>query len=138
MSERYILDACSLIAFFNDEPEADIVEKILEKAEQGAIILYMNKINILEIYYGILRDEGIDKAEEIYSRILSLPITVIDKLEDQVFKESGRMKAMYRISLTDSIALAEAKVKNVKLLTADHHEFDVLVDKGEVDFYWIR
>jgi predicted nucleic acid-binding protein len=59
-------------------------------------------------------------------------------LEDAVFKEAGRLKAIYRISLADSLALAEAKTRGARIMTADHHEFDTLDKKGEVAFLWIR
>ena len=62
----------------------------------------------------------------------------IDKLKDNVFKEAGRLKATYKISLADSIVLAEAKTRGAKILTADHHEFDPINKDLEVSFYWIR
>jgi predicted nucleic acid-binding protein len=95
----------------------------------------MNKLNILEVYYGVYREDGKDKADETLNKILSLPLVVIDKFEDNVFKEAGRLKAIYKISLADSIALAEAKVREAQLLTSDHHEFDPIEKKGELLFY---
>ena len=94
------------------------------KALKEDCIVYINKINILEVYYGVFREEGKDKAEEILVKILALPLKIIDKLEDTVFKEAGRLKAIYKISLADSLALAEAKTRGSRIVTADHHEFD--------------
>lgn len=75
---------------------------------------------------------------DAYSRILALPVTIIDTLNDEVFFEAGRLKSDYKISLADSIALAEAKTRGAILVTADHHEFDI-IDKAEsVRFHWIR
>jgi hypothetical protein len=59
-------------------------------------------------------------------------------LTDSVFNEAGRFKASYRISLADSIALAETIVSSGELLTADHHEFDVIEKQEEIKFHWIR
>lgn len=138
MKEVFVLDACSLIAFFGDEDGADKVENVFRKARADECIIYMNKLNILEVYYGVFREDGEEKAEEILDKILALPISVIDKLKDNVFKEAGRLKATYKISLADSIVLAEAKIMGAKVLTADHHEFDPIDKEGEVIFHWIR
>lgn len=133
--EAFVLDACSLIAFLNDEEGADKVEDLLRKAKEEKVKLYMNKLNILEIYYGVYHDDGEEAADETLSKILELPIVIVDDLSDVVLKESGRLKASYSISLADSIAVAEAKARDAELVTSDHHEFE---EKGEAKFYWIR
>ena len=48
------------------------------------------------------------------------------------------METTYKMSLADSIAVAEAKTRKAQLLTSDHHELDYLEEKGEARFYWIR
>ncbi|OIP37792.1 VapC toxin family PIN domain ribonuclease [Candidatus Desantisbacteria bacterium CG2_30_40_21] len=138
MKETFVLDACALIAFLDDEDGADKVENILRRARRGDCVIYMNKVNVLEIYYGVFREYSKEKAEEILAKILALPIIVIDMLKDNVFKEAGRLKAIYKISLADSIALAETKIRETQILTADHHEFDPIDKEGEAIFYWIR
>ena len=138
MKKTFILDACALIAFFTDEPGADKVEYVLRLAENDDCIIYMNKLNILEIYYDTFRREDKEKANEMLTKISSLPVIIIGKLEDDVFKEAGRFKATYRISLADSIALAEAKTRGAELVTTDHHEFDIIEQQGELNFYWVR
>ena len=116
--EAFVLDACSLIAFLNDEEGADKVEDLLRKAKEEKVALYMNKVNILEIYYGIYRDDGEEAADEILSKILKLPIVIIDNLSDGVLRESGRLKAGYSISLADSFAIGEANVRSAQLEVA--------------------
>ena len=138
MRETYVLDACALLAFLNDEPGADVIDTLLQKAKNNECTLYMHKLNILEIYYGVLREDGHAKAEDGFAKILALPIKVIESLSDTVFKAAGKPKVSYRISVADSIALAEAKTRNVQLVTSDHHEFDPIEKQKDVMFYWIR
>ncbi|GAK56358.1 toxin-antitoxin system, toxin component, PIN family [Candidatus Vecturithrix granuli] len=138
MSEHYVMDACALLAFLNAEQGGDNVEALLRKANTPECTLYMHKLNVLEIYYGVFRDVSPEKAEETLNTIHSLPITIVDVLSDAVFKEAGRLKATYKISLADAIALAEAKTRDVQLLTSDHHEFDSIDAQKDVKFYWIR
>lgn len=138
MNPKFVLDACALIAFFHDENGSDQVEKLLWQGYQAPGSLLMHEINVLEIYYGVYRDDGKEVADQTYVKILKLPIRVITGLRKSVFKDAGRFKALYRISLADSIALAEAKVRRVPLVTCDHHEFDPIQAQNELDFLWIR
>lgn len=138
MRDIFILDACALIATLNDENGADKVDYIFQKAEYKECLVYINKLNLLEVYYTICKRIDVRKAEEILVELSDTPLIIIDRLEDDVFKEAGRLKAIYKISLADSIALAEARVREAQLVTSDHHEFDVIDKDGEVKFYWIR
>jgi predicted nucleic acid-binding protein len=138
MAQRLLLDACAMIAYLNDEEGAGKVEELLWQSNKGSGNLFMHEVNLLEVYYGVYRDEGKELAEETYERISNLPIKIIEGLKKAVFKEAGRFKAIYKVSLADSIALAEAKVKRVPLVTCDHHEFDRLQAAKELDFLWIR
>ena len=138
MKESFVLDACSVIAFLKDEEGADKVEDLLRRAKKEEFNLYMNRLNVLEIYYGVYREDGEEVAEETLSKIQKLPITIVNELSDSVFKEAGRLKANYKLSLADSVTAAEAKVRGAGLVTADHHEFDPIEKRGEVKFHWIR
>jgi uncharacterized protein len=134
----FLFDACALIAFLNDEEGAEKVGQLLKEGIRNQNSFFLHEINQLEIYYGLYRDEGEALAEATYSIILGLPIKIISGLKKHVFKEAGRLKSIYKISLADSIALAEAKLRKIPLITCDHHEFDRLDQKKEMDFLWIR
>ncbi len=138
MNPVYIFDACALIAFMNDEDGSEIVELRLEKAMREECKIFMNKINLFEIYYGLYREEGLEKAEEAHKRILLLPITIIDAFDDNVFQIAGRIKATYKLSLADSIVIGEAAAKGGTVVTSDHHEFDIVEQNENIAFDWIR
>jgi len=138
MADRLLLDACAMIAYLNDEEGADKIEELLWQSDRGSGHLFMHEVNLLEVYYGVYREEGEKLAEETFERITNLPIEVVVGLREGVLKEAGRLKAIYKVSLADSIALAEAKVKRLALVTCDHHEFDRLQEAKELDFVWIR
>jgi len=135
---KFVLDACAIIAFLNDEEGTQKVEQLLWQCNQVPNTLFMHEINLLEIYYGVYRDGSKELAEQTYIKVLNMPIKVVTGLRKNVFKEAGRFKAVYKISLADSIALAEAKIRRIPLVTCDHHEFDPIQDKNELDFFWIR
>ena len=94
----------------------------------------MNILNLLEVYYDIYRRIGKLESFEQLSMIKKLPIVIQSKFTDEVFLEAGRLKASYKISLADSVALAEASVSGGVLLTADHHEFDIIEKQEKIKF----
>lgn len=138
MKEVFILDACALISYLNEEPGKDAVKEILMKAYSDEITIIMNKLNLLEVYYDIYRRCGKAAATNMIETIADAPVHVISELSDDVFNEAGRLKATYRISIADSVALAEASVSGGSLLTSDHHEFDAIEQSEVVKFHWIR
>jgi PIN domain nuclease of toxin-antitoxin system len=66
---NYTLDACALLAFLNDEEGADTIEELLDRAVAGDVFLFMSIINLLEIYYGELRDKGAEVARTRLLRV---------------------------------------------------------------------
>jgi len=69
MKKVYVLDACALIAFLNDEEGAQLVEALLSEASVQNVHIVMNRVNLLEIYYGVYRDDGIQEANSVIERI---------------------------------------------------------------------
>jgi predicted nucleic acid-binding protein len=138
MSGQYVLDACALIAFLTDEAGGDKVSTLLEQAYLEKALIRMNSLNLLEVYYGLYREYGKEYADDELTMIKKLPVTINPGISDEVFNEAGRLKATYKISLADSVALAEASVSGASLLTADHHELDAVEKRETIKLYWIR
>jgi predicted nucleic acid-binding protein len=132
------MDACALIALLKDEAGAEEVSAIFNEAFKGEAQISMNKINLLEVYYDVYRSADKETADKVVSELAKRPVTVVPEISDAVFAEAGRLKATYKISLADSIALAEASVSGGSLVTADHHEFDSIEKREGVHFRWIR
>ena len=137
MGNFYILDACALVALLKNENGADVVAAAYKKADSGEAQIIMNRVNLLEVYYGYYRDDGKEYSEWIMNSISKSKIS-ISEFDEEIFPIAGRLKASYRISLADSIVLAQAMVVEGKLLTSDHHEFDVIEAKEKINFCWIR
>jgi predicted nucleic acid-binding protein len=137
--KKYVFDACALIALFNDEDGADVVERLLTEAANGKCSIAMNKFNLLEIYYGYLVANGEDFAENILCMVKDSGITVSDYFTDELMREAGRAKQTHRrMSLADSMAIAQAVVDGATLVTSDHHELDAVDEAGTVGFLWFR
>jgi len=134
----FVLDACAMLAVLSNEAGADVVEEKYEEAASGKAALMINKVNLLEVYYNLYRTYDKERAYEIYYEIKRLPIKIVHEISDEVFVQAGRLKATYKISLADSIALAQALVSGGELLTADHHEFNAIEGNEPIVFRWIR
>jgi predicted nucleic acid-binding protein len=135
---RFVLDTCALVAFFNDEQGADTVEFLFRSAINGDCSILINKYNLLEAYYGYLRANGEDFAENILKTVESSCIKISDVLTNDILRQAGKFKVKYRISLADAIALAQAAVEGATLVTSDHHELDVVESDANIVFLWIR
>ncbi|RLC13954.1 MAG: type II toxin-antitoxin system VapC family toxin [Deltaproteobacteria bacterium] len=130
----YVMDACALIAFFNDEEGADKVETILSHN-----LCLMSVVNVYEVCYDAAKTSGVKEGIGLYEDIRQLPVTIIRKIGKNVIKEAVYFKVNYKISVADSIALGVARTNHAILVTADHHEFDEIEKaEEELDFYWIR
>jgi len=137
--DEYILDACALIAYYTNEKGADIVQDIISKAYSEKSNVSISNINLLEVFYDVYKTQGEKEAKTFLHDIVNTPIKIIETIEKQVFIEAGRLKANYKISLADSIFLAEVLTnENCIGVTADHHELDVVKEKENVNLLFIR
>ncbi len=134
----YVLDACALIALLRGEPGADRVAAVFDAAHKKSATIVINKINLLEVYYDTYRTHGEKQAELMMANLKKGPVSVNSEISDDIFAEAGRLKATYKISLADSIALAQTLAVDGELLTADHHELGKLDGKEKIRFSWIR
>lgn len=131
----YLLDACALIALLNDEPGAQRVEAILS----GDTPVYMSTINTLEVAYDAVRRSKNNEAAAMILRLVSdANIEILWALTEPEWLAAARWKARGRLSLADAIALAIAETRNLKLVSADHHELDPLEAEGLIQVEWLR
>ena len=137
MNKIFILDACALVALLKNETGADVVAAAYKQAENGEARIIMNRVNLLEVYYGFFHDDGKVYADNIIDNVLK-SIVVINEFDKEIFPIAGRLKASYQISLADSIVLAQTLLLNGELLTSDHHKFDTIDERETISFYWIR
>ena len=134
----YIFDASALLAFYKDENGSDKIETLLDEAVSGQSIIYMNIINLIEVYYLFLRTFGKDKANILLEEIHEFPISIIETIDTVIFSETSRLKAKYSIPLGDSIGLATAIKLNGTFVTADHNDFEEIEKTEKLSFFWFR
>jgi predicted nucleic acid-binding protein len=135
----YVLDACALIAWLKNEPGADIVDGLLDRAEEDEIYLLINIVNLVEVYYGFMKDLGTDRAREIMQTVRETAVKVIDTTDGAIFEEVARLKSTLKgFSIADAFGLATASVYTGSFVTCDHHELGKFQGYVNSPFLWIR
>jgi predicted nucleic acid-binding protein len=137
VNDVFVLDACALISVARNEEGANIVADVYARANKGEAKLLINRINLLEVYYDFYRYKGKKYADD-FVKMVKYSEVRISEFDEIIFAQAGRLKAAYKISLADSIALAQTLVVDGALLTCDHHEFDIIAGKENIRFAWIR
>jgi ribonuclease VapC len=128
-----ILDAHALMAFFLDEPGADMVRGLLLEAEAGSDKLAMSVVNLGEVWYAITRAVSPVTADQFIQQILGMEIEIVDA-DWTLTRQAAVFKAQGNISYADCFAAALAKLNDAEVVTGDK-EFKVL--EGEIGIAWL-
>lgn len=130
-----VLDSWALMAFFEDEPAADAVEKLIQQAADGKHNLLLSAVNWGEIYYTTMRRVSQKAAERIAGEIAMLPIEIVGVDSDlALVRQAAIFKATRRMAYADCFAAALAKSRKAELVTGDP-EFNEV--EGEVRVAWL-
>lgn len=114
----YVFDSHALLAFFQGEPDAETVEKILRQSPAESSNVFISLINLGEIIYLAKRRFGDEKKIELLSRIYQLGFKIIPVSDALVF-QAAELKAQYALSYADCFALACAINHSAVLVTGD-------------------
>ena len=134
MDKGYVLDSYALMAHFEQEPGAERVERLLKAARAGKTALYLTAVNLGEIYYSVVRERGLGKADETLTMIEELPISIV-AADKTLAVLAGKIKAAHPIAYADCFAAALANQLNTKVVTGDP-EFKKL--ENEVGIEWLN
>jgi len=132
----FVLDSFALIGYLENETFSARVEKILKRARQGDVRIYLHAIHLGEVYYITLREQGPNLADLAYARIKAFPLRYIDNISEEMLLTAARLKANYPISYADAFAASLAVIHNSYLLTGDP-EFKTLVKKENIPIEWL-
>lgn len=130
----HVIDASALIAYFGQENGHEVFAGLLANDQN---VLAIHATNLCEVYYGYLRSDGIDRAEEAWEKAVSI-LGVIEKMDAQFMKRVGRWKADHNLPLGDAFAAAAAEDCACALVTTDHNDFDPIEAAGALQIVWLR
>ena len=132
--KRYVLDSYAMIAYFEDEPGADRVVKVLKQLVQGKAKGFMSVVNWGEVYYNTMREQGVAEAERAILQLDKFPIQIVEVNKNLAY-EAAKLKGKYRIAYADCFAVALSVKLNASLVTGDP-DFKKLRER--VSIQWIN
>jgi predicted nucleic acid-binding protein len=116
---RYVLDANALIGFFEDrEIAARKIERLVDEALRQGSPLLMSAVNWGEVFYTTYRRHGHTMAQEAESRLLELPIAVIE-VDRERASRAAALKQKHNLGYADAFAAELAIERAAWLVTAD-------------------
>ncbi len=131
---NYVLDACAMLAYFQDEEGS---EKVVTLMEDTYNRFFIHAITVGEIYYNALRQKAKD-SDRIWDDLQQLPVTIIWELDRAFIERVGKYKTSFKLSYADCFVLALAEQKFAAVITTDHHELEAVEKAGKISFCWLR
>ena len=128
-----VLDSYALMAFFEDEPGADFVRDLIQKAVDSDTNLLMSVVNLGEVWYSIARTNSPEIADQYIHEIKGMAIEIVD-IDWTLTRQAAAFKVNGNISYADCFAAALTRLKKAELVTGDK-EFKALQD--EIKISWI-
>jgi len=129
-----VLDSFALIAYFRDEPGAEMMETLLVSAGRKDDPVLMCDVNYAEVKYSISRKDGAGAWAEAAKILPGLPI-IFHSTTRALADSAADFKGRFKMSLADAFAAALAKEKKAELVTGDV-EFKAL--EREIKIHWLK
>jgi predicted nucleic acid-binding protein len=129
---RAVLDSYALLAYIADEPGADKVEEYLTLGRSRKAELYINVVNLGEVYYILARRKGVEIADLSVAFLKEEPVVFVPA-DKRLSLLAGRIKAFHKLSYADAFAVTTAIDLNATLITGDE-EFKNVEDKVKIEW----
>ena len=120
----YVLDAFALIAYLEDEPGAERIDKIFQEVKDKKAHVCISIINLGEVIYNTERRYGLAKAQDALALIQRLPIEVLPA-DNQTVLTAAHIKANHPISYADAFVVVAAQKLNGIIMTGDPEFLDI-------------
>jgi len=133
VKEKFVLDACAMLAYLNNEEGSALIEAILKKAEKNEASVFITAMDLAEIYHIVLKEEGREKALKTMVLIKNLPVKSIG-LDEPLLMSAGEIRVQFPLTLGDALVVAVAKSREAKVITGDR---DFKKVEKEVEVVWI-
>jgi predicted nucleic acid-binding protein len=139
MSKSYVFDSHAVLAYQFGEEGQDKVEEILAAAKSAKVDLYLNLVNLGEVYYVVYRKKGEEMANKAIAMVKRWPLEIIVS-DEKVTLMAARIKAKYSkasspLSYADTFAIATAIDRDATVVTGDPEMKNV---ENIVKVFWTK
>ena len=124
--ESFVLDTSAILALWNEEEGASIVDKILRNRSHYRDV-FVSFMTFMECRYRLGKDHGQNTADEIFRALSLLPVTRVD-VDDTLLFAASELKARYNISVAESWIVATAVAREATLVHKNP-EFEALAER---------
>ena len=110
--------------FFDSYAVIEILRNNENYIKYASAIVFMTKLNLFEVYYAILRQDGRKEADSFLLQHASFAIDY----DENVIAEAAQLKLLHKsrkISMADAIGYIVAKRFSMKFLTGDQQFKDL-------------
>jgi uncharacterized protein len=120
-----VFDSYALIelALGVNKKNCDVVEGYLNKIGDDFSV-YLNEINLGEIYYLIAKKRNEKLAQETLDMILKSSIKTVP-IDQKFIINASKIKAIYHVSFADAFCIQTALTFNAPILTRDREFYNV-------------
>jgi len=120
----YLLGTSAVLAFYQDEPSAGLVQELFERRDKGDVVLLMSYMRVFELLYLCISRRGLEDA---FSLLLTARTLGIEELwpDDDLLWETAQLKSEGGLSAADAFIAAGALIRNATLVHKDP-QFDRL------------
>jgi PIN domain nuclease of toxin-antitoxin system len=135
-SSAPVLDASAVLAFLLDEPGADRVQAVANRAGREATPCPMTTVNWGEVLYRIEQLEGAAAVASLIEKLDGMPILLVDAGRDLTVR-AAMLKASRGLGYADAYCAALALTLEAPILTCDA-DFDSLEHDGLLEVLRVR
>ncbi|MFH1386852.1 MAG: type II toxin-antitoxin system VapC family toxin [bacterium] len=130
--ERYALDSFAVLTYLKEEPGWQKVKDVVWAAFKKKNKVFLNYVNLGEVYYIVYREYGAAEADRVIGMIKLWPLQFVGVKED-IAIIAGRIKAENKLSYADAYVMATALTNKAVIMTGDP-EFKCIEDLIEIDW----
>ncbi len=116
--EKVVLDSYALLALLEDSAGSGVVEDLFKRSGDN-LQLYISEINLGEVYYILLRRQGLHAAEEVVEYAELEDALGLVEADWPMIKQAAKYKARGGLSYADCFVLALAAEKDAAIATGD-------------------
>ncbi|MFQ6114449.1 MAG: type II toxin-antitoxin system VapC family toxin [bacterium] len=132
-NNHFVLDSYALLCYFGDEDGADDVQDLLNRGRENECTLFLNVVNLAEIYYSVRRQDSSERASEVLSIIEDFPIN-LEQVDKSLALVAANFKAKFAVALADCFCAATAFNHTATIVTGDP-DFEKF--EGDISIKWL-
>jgi ribonuclease VapC len=117
------------------QPTAGRVRLLFQTAERREHKLFMNIVNLGEVFYLCAKARDLAYGERVLQSLLTRIGTV--SATDELVLEAAKLKAKYPISYADAFAVVTAMLREAPLVTGDPELLAVAATEKKLKLEWL-